>query len=347
MKKKKGFSLGWIAEQLDAELQGDPEKQITHIAPLPEAGIGAISFLANPKYKSFLADTRASAVLISSEHASECPVDCIICKDSYLSYARISHLFSVREGECIGTHPQAWVESPELLADEVSIGPLAVIRQGARIGSGCVIYAGSYIGKNVEIGRDVIVYPNVTIMDNTIVGDRCIFQAGATIGGDGFGFAKGPDGWEKISQLGRVVIGDDVEIGSGSTVDCGALGDTVIESGVKIDNQIQIAHNVKIGQNTAIASGAAIAGSAKIGKNCTVAGMVGIVGHIEICDGVHITGKTMISRSITKPGVYSSGLHALPDSQWKKNQARFRDLDSLARRVRKIEKMLECVDQKE
>ena len=347
MSDSRGCLLGWLAEQIKADLCGNPDSIITHIAPIFEATEGALSFLSNPKYKQFLHQTKASAVLVTADQADECPVDKLICDDPYLAYARISHLFEFRKGETKGVHSQAWIESPELLNSGVSVGPRAVIREGAKIGQGSVIYGGSYIGRDVVIGEETIVYPNATIMDNSVIGNRCVFQAGSTIGGDGFGFARGPEKWEKIAQLGRVVIGDDVEIGSGSTVDCGALGDTVIESGVKIDNQIQIAHNVRIGEGTAIASGTAIAGSARIGKNCTIAGMVGIVGHIEICDGVHITGKTMISRSIDEPGVYSSGLHALPDSQWKKSQARFRDLDGLVKRVRKLEKMLGEIKQEE
>lgn len=223
----------------------------------------------------------------------------------------------------------------------MSIGPNVVIRSGAQIGPGTVIGAGCYIGHDVVLGENNRLDPRVVIMDHSVIGRDCVFLPGCVIGSDGFGNARGPDGWVKIAQLGRVIIGNGVEVGALTAIDCGAIGDTVIHDGVRLDNLIHIAHNCEIGENSAFAAGVGIAGSTRVGKNSIFAGKVGISGHLTLADNIYITGMSMVTRSLTKPGVYSAGLHAMEDSLWKKNQARIKRLDELARRLIQLEKQVQ------
>jgi UDP-3-O-[3-hydroxymyristoyl] glucosamine N-acyltransferase len=332
-------SLAQLAERVQGKVVGDPECQVTGLAPLSEAGPGQISFLANPRYRPYLSSTRAAAVLIHEKDLDQCQANAIVCDDPYLAYARISHLFDRRQKASPGIHPLSHVEQPELLGKEVSVAPFAVIGPGVVIGEGTSVGSGVCIGAHSKIGKMCVLHPGSVVMDYTEMGDRVTLQPGAIIGGDGFGYARHQsEGWVKIAQIGRVILHDDVEVGSGTTIDRGAMGDTVIGRGVKIDNQIQIGHNVVIGEYTALAASTAVAGSTRIGAHCTIAGKVAISGHLTICDHVFITGMSMITRSIAEPGVYSSGLHAMEDSRWKRNQARFRELDSLAKRLQKLEK---------
>ena len=337
------FTLGELAEQLGAEVRGDAAQQVSGLATLQDAGPQHLSFLANAQYRKYLAGTRAGAVLLTPKDAEGYAGSALLVANPYLAYARISHLFETRPRAVGGIHPSAVIDPSAQVDPSASIGAQVVIEAGACIGAGVVIGAQSFIGARSRIGADGRLAPRVTLYHDVRIGERVVIQSGAVIGGEGFGFANEKGHWEKIAQLGGVSIGDDVEIGANTTIDRGALSDTLIGNGVKLDNQIMIAHNVQIGENTAIAGCAGISGSAKIGRNCMLAGGVGLVGHIEICDNVFVTGMTMVTRSITEPGSYSSGTAMQPAAEWRKSAARIRQLDEMARRLQQVEKRLPAV----
>lgn len=338
---EKSYRLGDIAKALGAELKGDPEAQITGLATLSAAGPGQISFLANPAYGKYLAETRASAVILSPAAAQDAPTNVLLLDNPYLGYARLSHWFDPAPVPAAGVHASAVVDSSARIADSASIGPNAVIEADAEIGENVVIGAGSIIGARCRIGRDTVIKPRATLAHDVVVGQRCHILSGAVIGSDGFGFANEKGVWHRIAQLGSVVLGDDVEVGANTTIDRGALDDTVIGDGVKLDNLIQIAHNVHIGEHSAMAAMVGIAGSTRIGRHCVFGGASGVAGHLEIADQVHLTGMTLVTGDIREPGVYSSGTSADTNRQWRKNAVRFRQLDVLARRVKELEKKLE------
>ncbi|MFO7530357.1 MAG: UDP-3-O-(3-hydroxymyristoyl)glucosamine N-acyltransferase [Marinobacter sp.] len=338
---EKSYRLGDIAKALGAELKGDPEVRITGLATLSAADPGQISFLANPAYGKYLADTRASAVILSPAAAQDAPTNLLLLDNPYLGYARLSHWFDPAPVPAPGVHASAVVESSARIADSASIGPNAVIEAEAEIGENVVIGAGSIIGARCRIGRDTVIRPRATLAHDVVVGQRCHILSGAVIGSDGFGFANEKGAWHRIAQLGSVVLGDDVEVGANTTIDRGALDNTVIGDGVKLDNLIQIAHNVHIGEHSAMAAMVGIAGSTRIGRHCVFGGASGVAGHLEIADQVHLTGMTLVTGHIREPGVYSSGTSADTNRQWRKNAVRFRQLDVLARRVKELEKKLE------
>jgi UDP-3-O-[3-hydroxymyristoyl] glucosamine N-acyltransferase len=337
------IKLGQLAEFLGATLRGSADKEITGLATLQEAGPGQVSFLANPHYRKFLGTTHAAAVLIKPADAEGYAGDALLIADPYLAYARISHLFDPKPKSAAGIHPTAVVAEDALVDATASVGAYAVIESGARIAAGVTIGAHCYIGARSVIGEGGWLAPRVTLYHDVRVGQRVVIQSGAVLGGEGFGFANEKGVWQKIAQIGGVTIGDDVEIGVNTAIDRGAMDDTRIGNGVKLDNQIQIAHNVQVGDHTAMAACVGISGSAKIGKHCMLAGGVGMVGHIEICDGVFITGMTMVTRSITEPGSYSSGTAMQPAAEWRKSAARIRQLDDMARRLQQLEKIVEAV----
>ncbi len=337
------IKLGQLAEFLGATLRGSADKEITGLSTLQEAGPGQVSFLANPHYRKFLATTHAAAVLIKPADAEGYAGDALLIADPYLAYARISHLFDPKPKSAAGIHPTAVVAEDAIVDATASVGAYAVIESGARIAAGVTIGAHCFIGARSMIGEGGWLAPRVTLYHDVRVGQRVVIQSGAVLGGEGFGFANEKGVWQKIAQIGGVTIGDDVEIGVNTAIDRGAMDDTRIGNGVKLDNQIQIAHNVQVGDHTAMAACVGISGSAKIGKHCMLAGGVGLVGHIEICDGVFITGMTMVTRSITEPGSYSSGTAMQPAAEWRKSAARIRQLDDMARRLQQLEKLVEAV----
>ncbi len=339
------MKLGQLAEFLGATLRGDGEKQITGLATLQEAGPAQLSFLANPQYRKYLTDTSAGAVLLKQADAETYEGDALVVPDPYLAYARISHLFDPKPRAAAGVHPSAVVAADAQVDPAASIGPFVVIESGAVIGAGTTIGAHCFIGARCVIGEGGWLAPRVTLYHDVRIGQRVVVQSGAVLGGEGFGFANEKGVWQKIAQIGGVSIGDDVEIGVNTAIDRGALADTVIGNGVKLDNQIQIAHNVQIGDHTAMAACVGISGSAKIGRHCTLAGGVGLVGHIEICDNVFISGMTMVTRSITEPGAYSSGTAMQPIADWRKSAARIRQLDDMYRRLQHVEKRVDSVTQ--
>lgn len=337
------FSLGELAERLGATLCGDANKQISGLATLQDASSHELTFLANPQYRKYLAQTEAGAVLLKAVDAENYPGNALVVPDPYLAYAGLSHLFDRKPLVPAGIHPSAVVADDAVVDPSASIGPCAVIESGARIGANVTIGAHCVVGARSVIGEGGWLAPRVTLYHDVTIGKRVVIQSGAVIGGEGFGFANQKGVWQKIAQIGGVTIGDDVEIGANTTVDRGALADTLIGNGVKLDNQIMIAHNVQVGDHTAMAACVGISGSTKIGRHCMIAGGVGMTGHIEVCDNVYITGMTMVTRSITEPGAYSSGTAAQPAAEWRKSAARFRQLDEMARRLQQLEKRLAAV----
>jgi len=337
------FTLAELAAQLDAELRGDPALVIRGLATLQEAGADQLSFLANPQYRKFLPESKAGAVLLTAADAEGFTGNALIVANPYLAYAGLSHQFDRKPKAPVGIHPTAVVDEAAQVDPTASIGPYAVIEAGAQIGAGVTVSAHCFVGARSVIGEGGWLAPRVTLYHDVRIGKRVVIQSGAVLGGEGFGFANQKGVWQKIAQIGGVTIGDDVEIGANTTIDRGALSDTLVGNGVKLDNQIMIAHNVQIGDHTAMAGCCGISGSAKIGKHCMLAGGVGLVGHIEICDNVFVTGMTMVTRSITEPGSYSSGTAMQPAGEWKKSAARIRQLDDMARRLQQLEKRLAAV----
>lgn len=339
------LKLGQLAEFLGATLRGDAEKAITGLATLQEAGPAQLSFLANPQYRKYLPDSKAGAVLLKAADAEGYAGDALVVADPYLAYARISHLFDPKPKAVAGVHPTAVVAADAQVDPSASIGAFAVIESGACIGPAVSVGAHCFIGARSVVGEGGWLAPKVTLYHDVRIGKRVVIQSGAVLGGEGFGFANEKGVWQKIAQIGGVTLGDDVEVGVNTAIDRGALADTVIGNGVKLDNQIQIAHNVQVGDNTAMAACVGISGSTKIGANCMLAGGVGLVGHIEICDGVFVTGMTMVTRSITEPGAYSSGTAMQPAAEWRKSAARIRQLDDMSRRLQQVEKRVQAVTQ--
>ncbi|MGI0115975.1 UDP-3-O-(3-hydroxymyristoyl)glucosamine N-acyltransferase [Zooshikella sp. RANM57] len=339
MKVASAYTLKQVAEYLQADLIGDAQLILTGLATLQDATPKDLSFLANPAYRKYLATSKAGAVILNPDMAAQFSGNVIVVANPYLAYAKISHLFDSSRQFETGIHPSAVVHHTVELADSVYIGPNVVIESGVTIGEHAVIESGSVVGRDSLIGAYTHISRNVTICYGVTVGERVIIHSGAVIGADGFGFAPEQHQWQKIAQLGSVIIGDDVEIGANTAIDRGALSDTIIGNGVKLDNLIQIAHNVVIGENTAIAGCVGISGSTTVGKNCTIAGGSGLAGHLKITDNVHITAMTLVTKSIDQPGTYSSGAGtSMPAAQWKKQVVRIRQLDELAKRIHQLEK---------
>ena len=332
------IKLGQLAEFLGATLRGDAEKAITGLATLQEAGPTQLSFLANPQYRKYLAGSQAAALLLKAADAEGVAGNVLVVPDPYAAYARISHLFDPKPKAAAGIHPTAVIAADAVVDPAASIGAFVVIESGAQVAAGTTVGAHCFIGARSVIGEGGWLAPRVTLYHDVRIGKRVVIQSGAVLGGEGFGFANEKGIWQKIAQIGGVLVGDDVEIGVNTAIDRGALADTIIGNGVKLDNQIQIAHNVQIGDHTAMAACVGISGSTKIGKHCMLAGGVGLVGHIEICDNVFITGMTMVTHSITEPGAYSSGTAMQPAAEWRKSAARLRHIDDMARRLKQLEK---------
>lgn len=339
------LTLAEIAARLGAELRGDAGYEIRGLHTLSAAGPGQLSFLSNPLYRAALRETRAGAVLLRPEDAEGFAGNALLLVNPYAGYAQLAALFDRTPRPVAGVHPTA-VLGPGCQVDpSASIGPHVVLGDEVIIGAGSVVEAGAVVQARARIGRDCRIRANAVVYHDCVIGDRVNIHSGAIIGGDGFGFANDRGRWRKISQIGRVVIHDDVDIGANTTVDRGALDDTVIHEGVIIDNQVQVAHNVVIGAHTAIAACCGISGSTRIGAHCVLAGGVGLVGHIEIADRVQITGMTMVTKSITEPGSYSSGTAFEPSDRWKKTAVRLRQLDDMARRLRQLEAELAALRQ--
>lgn len=324
-------SLEALAAQVNADIVGGPHSTdhlITQIATLDNAQEGEIAFLFDRGYYKFLNITRASAVVLKEEHAADCPVPALVVRDPYLAYAKIASVLNPLPKADGSQHPSAVIADDAEVDASVNIGPNVVIGDRVKIGANCTISAGCVIEHDVILGENSFLKPNVTLCHGVHIGKRVLIHPGAVIGSDGFGLANDQGKWVKIPQIGSVQIGDDVEIGANTSIDRGAMKDTIIAQGVKIDNQIQIAHNVRIGEHSALAGCVGIAGSATIGKHCMIGGGVGISGHLEITDGVTLTGMSLVTKSIQEPGVYSSGWPVKEARAWRKTVAQVNRLDS-------------------
>ncbi len=331
------LTLAQIALHVDGVIIGDAECKISNVSTLQAANSQQISFLANSKYKKYLPTSQAGAVIVSKEMASLVRNSAIVVDDPYIAYAKIATLLNPPKKITTGISDTAMVESSVNILKTVSIGPQVVIEANVKLADRVIIGAGTVLQDGVIIGEGTLIAANVTFCHGVEIGKNVVIHPGVVIGADGFGIVNDKGKWIKIPQIGGVKIGNDVEIGANTTVDRGAIEDTVIGDGVKLDNQIQVGHNVIIGNNTVIAGCSGIAGSTIIGENCIIGGGVGIGGHIEIADNVIITGMSMVTKSLTKAGIYSSGIPAEPSSQWHKNVVRYRQMDKLTARVKKLE----------
>ncbi|WP_224652704.1 UDP-3-O-(3-hydroxymyristoyl)glucosamine N-acyltransferase [Pectobacterium versatile] len=335
--------LDALAQQLDAQLHGDGDIVITGVASMHSAKTGQITFLSDSRYREQLAGTQASVVVLTEADLPYCQVAALVVKNPYLTYARMAQLLDTTPQPATDIAPSAVIAPDAMLGQNVSVGANAVIESGALLGNGVVIGPGCFIGKDTRIGAGTRLWANVTIYHRVELGEHCLIQSGTVIGSDGFGYANDRGNWVKIPQLGTVRIGDRVEIGASTTIDRGALDDTVIGNGVIIDNQCQIAHNVVIGDNTAVAGGVIMAGSLKIGRYCMIGGASVINGHMEICDKVTVTGMGMVMRPITEPGVYSSGIPLQPNKVWRKTAALVMNIDEISKRLKAVERKVDDV----
>ena len=327
------FTSGELADRFGLELRGDAGLVIDGVATLARAEPGQLAFLANSRYRGQLGDSRASLVVMRAEDADAAPGAVLIAKDPYTAFAKMAALFERRQAREPGIHPNAVIDPTARIAPGAHVGPFVTVSARSVIGEGCVLGPGCIIGEDCVVGDGCELIARVTLVTRVRLGQRVLVHPGAVIGADGFGLAMDSGHWIKVPQLGGVVIGDDCEIGANTTIDRGALDDTVLEEDVRLDNQIQIGHNVRIGAHTAMAGCSAAAGSARIGRYCLIGGAAGVLGHLEICDRVVVTAMSLVTSSITEPGEYSSGTPLTDNRTWRKNAARFKQLDALARRV--------------
>lgn len=332
------ITLGELAVRFGCELRGSPDAVVDSVSSLSQAGPRAVTFLANPKYVAQLEGTRAGAVILDARSAASSPVPALVAANPHATFARVATLLHPDPPLNPGAHASAVVAPDASVDPTAEIGPQAVVGAGARIGARCLVGPGCVIEPEAVVGDDTRLVARVFIGRRVSLGARCLVQPGAVIGGDGFGFAPEKGAWVKVPQVGSVQVGDDVEIGANTTIDRGAIEDTVIEEGVKLDNLIMIAHNCRIGAHTAIAACVGIAGSTKIGKRCILGGQVGLAGHLALCDDVVVLGTSFISHSIDKPGVYSSALPSEEAGVWRRIVGRIKRLDAAAKRQRALEK---------
>lgn len=340
-------TLAELARRFQGKARGNPDVTIERVAALETAGPRDIAYVSDRQYLALLAKTSAGAVILTEADAVHFAGAALIVDNPHVCFARVAALLHPPHAQKPGVHATAVVSPAAQVARTAWIGPHAVVESGAVIGEGVYIGPGSFVGPQAAIGANTRLVAHVTINERCVIGRDCLLHPGAVIGSEGFGYAKDDERWQKVPQLGSVVIGDDVEVGANTTIDRGALNDTVIGDGVKLDNQIQIAHNVRIGANTAIAACVGIAGSTVIGKRCTLGGQAGVTGHLEITDDVHITAGSLVTGSITRPGVYSASLKAEPAEKWRRNAARLHRLDELAQRLSKLEKKLQQLSEEQ
>lgn len=334
------ITLAELAEKLEAKLHGDGSVVVSSIAGMDKAGDSDITFLSSSKYRQHLEQCNASAVMVKEADLPYCQTNALVVRDPYLAYALVAQILDTTPTAAAGISPSAYIADDAVLGEGVAVGHNAVVESGAVLEAGVQVGAGCFIGKNAKIGTKTKLWANVSIYHDVVIGDNCLVQSGTVIGSDGFGYANDRGTWVKIPQLGSVRIANNVEIGASCSIDRGALDDTIIGEGVILDNQLQIAHNVVIGDKTAIAGATTIAGSTSIGKSCVIGGACVINGHINITDGVHITGMGMVMRSISEPGVYSSGIPLQTNKEWRKTAARTHRIDDMHKRLKTVEKKL-------
>jgi UDP-3-O-[3-hydroxymyristoyl] glucosamine N-acyltransferase len=334
-------TLGQLAAQFGCDLVGDAGVVVNRVGTLSTAASDAVTFLANSSYRPQLKHTRAAAVILAPRDRDACPVACLVHPEPYLAYARIAAALYPPASAVPGVHMSAVVAASARVSPSAEIAAHAVIGSDSTIADDAVVGAGTVLGAKVFVGKGTRLGPRVVVLDGVRIGARCIVHPGVVIGADGFGFAPDSGKWQKIPQVGGVVIGDDVEIGANTTIDRGAIDDTVIEDGVKLDNLVQIAHNARIGAHTVMAAMSGVAGSTKIGKRCMIGGGTVMINSLTICDDVTFTFHSIVTRSVDVPGTYSGHLPAEEAGLWRKNAARFRKLDALADRLIKAERVLE------
>lgn len=335
-----GYNLEQLAKQLNAQLVGDANLQIHRLATFEKAGQGDITFVSDKNLLSRLAECNASAIVLPNSFKEGYQGNALFMDTPYVGYALLARIFDTTPNPKSAIAASALIHNSATIGHNVTIGNNVVIEEGVVIADNCQIMDNVVVGQYSRLGEKTRIYPNATIYHQTELGKRCIIHANTVIGADGFGNAPYQGTWIKIPQLGKVIIGDDVEIGASTTIDRGALSDTIIADGAKIDNQCQIAHNVSIGAHTAVAGGSNIAGSTKIGSHCIIGGSVAMNGHITIADNVIVTGDSMVMRSITEPGIYSSGVPAQKNKAWRKTTAYTLKIDDLFKRVKALEKQL-------
>ncbi|OLQ91565.1 UDP-3-O-(3-hydroxymyristoyl)glucosamine N-acyltransferase [Vibrio panuliri] len=337
----KTLTLAELATVTGGELHGDATATVTMVAPMDKAQQGHVTFLSNPKYAKHLAECQATVVMVKAAQLEQCQGNALVVDDPYVAFAKVAQALDTTPKAAVGIAPSAVIDPSAKLGENVSIGANAVIEEGVELGDNVVIGAGCFIGKLAKIGANTQLWANVSIYHNVELGTDCLVQSNTVIGSDGFGYANDKGEWIKIPQLGSVRVGNRVEIGGCTTIDRGALEDTVIADNVILDNQMQIAHNVEIGYGTAMAGGTIVAGSTKIGKYCIIGGASVINGHIEIADGVTITGMGMVMRSIDEKGIYSSGIPLQTNKEWRKTATRVHRIDEMNKRLKAVEKQLE------
>lgn len=338
------FTAGEIATIVEGTVDGNPDIEIHGPSRIEEGVPGTITFLSNPKYEQFVYHTDASVVLVHEDFSPVMKIkpSLIRVKDVYASLAKLFEHFGAQAEVNHHISSDAHIANSAVLDGEVTVGKFAIVSEKAEIGAGTIIHSQVFVGENTKIGKNCILFPGVKIYHNVVIGDNCIIHSNAVLGSDGFGFSKGEDGrYSKIPHLGKVILENNVEIGSNTTIDRGSIGDTIIKEGVKLDNLIQIAHNVQVGENTVIAAQSGIAGSAKVGDNCVIGGQVGIVGHIKIADGTMIQGQSGVSKTVKETGTKLHGTPALEYTRYLKSYAQFRQLPEIAKVVADLQKQIE------
>ena len=335
------YSLASLATQLSAQLGGDGELEILRLATFDSAKQGDITFVSDKKLLARLSECQASAIVLPTAAKESYQGNALFMDNPYVGYAMLARLFDTTPNLSVMIADSAQIHESAIIGENVAIAENVVIGENVKVGDNSQIFANTVIAQGTELGKACKIYPNVSIYHNSQIGNGVIIHANTVIGSDGFGNAPYQGTWVKIPQIGKVIIGDNVEIGSSTTIDRGALSDTIIGNGVKIDNQCQIAHNVQIGEHTAIAGGSNVAGSTTIGKNCIVGGSVAMNGHISVVDNVIVTGDSMVMRSIKKAGVYSSGVPAQENKAWRKTTAYTLKIEELFKRVKSLEKQIE------
>ncbi|MFP7722833.1 UDP-3-O-(3-hydroxymyristoyl)glucosamine N-acyltransferase [Lysobacter sp. A3-1-A15] len=332
------YTAAALAEHFGLGLHGDGGCVVRGVGTLASGAGDQVAFLANPRYRAQLPGSRAGVVVMRQDDAEGYAGTALIARDPYVAFARIAALFEPRGEAPAGIHPSAVIDDDAQVDPDASIGPFTTVGARSRVAAGAVVGPGCVIGEDCIVGAGSHLVARVTLVGRVRLGERVRIHPGAVLGADGFGLAMDGGHWVKVPQLGGVVVGDDCEIGANTTIDRGAIEDTVLEEDVRLDNQIQIGHNVRIGAHTAMAGCAAVAGSARIGRHCLIGGAAGVLGHLEICDRVVVTAMSLVTRSIREPGEYSSGTPLMDNRSWRKNAARFRQLDALARRVNAADK---------
>jgi UDP-3-O-[3-hydroxymyristoyl] glucosamine N-acyltransferase len=332
--------LADLAVRYGCELHGDPDQEVTRVGTLGSAEPGAITFLANPQYKKQLETTAATAVILMPEAVEDCPVACLVTPNPYAVYAAVAAELYPLPRLNAGVHPSATVSDSATIGTASEIAAGAVVGRNVRIGDNVLVGPNCVVGDDAVIGDATRLVANVTVYSNVRIGTRCILHAGVVLGADGFGIAQTSMGWRKVPQVGGVVIGNDVEIGANSCVDRGAIEDTVVGNGVKIDNLVQIGHNCILGDHVAMASQSGISGSSVIGARVVIGGRAAVAGHLVISDDVFLAGRASVTKSIARPGVYSSVIPAEEAGVWRKLVARFKRLDEMAARLKQLEKQM-------